>query len=84
MELARRIPQRRRLKLAALVAFPAIAVMTAGVVALSSLSLYWSHSPAEVAVSVGLAVTAVVLCGVAGLNARRARRAYRYTPPDWA
>jgi hypothetical protein len=91
MELARQIAElppwhRRRVRLVAFVAFPLTAVMTVGVVALSaaSIGISWGRSSAEVALSVGLAVTAVVLCGVAGVNARRTLRAGRSAPPAQA
>lgn len=74
--------RRRRVRVIALVAFPVTAVMTVLVVALSTASIYWSHSPTQVALSIGLALAALVLCGVAGVNARRTVRARRSAPPS--
>lgn len=89
MDVVREIAQfpprrRRRVQVMALVAFPVTAVMTVLVVALSTASIYWSHSPTQVALSIGLALAALVLCGVAGVNACRTLRACRSAPPSSA
>lgn len=71
--------RRRRLQRLATVVVPVTAVMTVVSVGLSvaTIRMLWGHSTGLVGLSVGLATLGVVLCGVAGINARRTLRACR-------
>lgn len=47
-------------------------------VSASTIGRWWGHSATQVAISAGLGVATLLLCGVAAVNARRTMRAPRH------